>query len=103
MTSLATAGVHYVIHELLADWTDLLGQGGAEHHGLLLMGSGFEHFLHISAHIYKERYSSLSTPNRLSILNRIQAINRSCIGFKSKFSTQTKQLTKLVKHFIAFV
>ena len=51
----AVEGRHYVIHELLADGPDLLGEGGAEHHDLLLVGRVLEHLLHISAHVYIQR------------------------------------------------
>ena len=40
-----------VPHELLADGTDLLGESGAEHHHLLLGGSGTEDLLNIAAHV----------------------------------------------------
>lgn len=40
-----------VLHELLADWADFLGQGGAEHHDLLLCGCSTEDLLNIAAHI----------------------------------------------------
>ena len=40
-----------VLHELLADGPNLLGEGGAEHHYLLLSGRGSEDFLNITAHI----------------------------------------------------
>lgn len=39
------------LHELLADGTDLLGEGGREHHHLLLLGRRAEDLLHITAHI----------------------------------------------------
>ena len=48
-------GGNYIIHELLADRTDLLGECGAEHHALLFMGSGFEYLLNISTHVWRER------------------------------------------------
>ena len=41
----------YVLHELLADRSDLLGAGGGEHHDLLLVGSGAEDLLHVAAHV----------------------------------------------------
>jgi hypothetical protein len=41
-----------VLHELLADWTSLRGQGGAEHHDLLLSRSRSEDLLNIAAHVY---------------------------------------------------
>lgn len=40
-----------VTHELLADRTGLLGEGGREHHNLLLCGGSAEDFLHIAAHV----------------------------------------------------
>jgi hypothetical protein len=40
-----------VLHELLADWTDLLGQGSAEHHHLLLSWGVAEDFLDIATHV----------------------------------------------------
>lgn len=55
----SAVGLHYVVHELLADWPDLLGEGGAEHHHLLLVGSGFEDLLHISAHVCKKNNTML--------------------------------------------
>ena len=43
--------ISYILHELLADWSDVLAQGGAEHHHLLLVGGGAEDFLDISSHV----------------------------------------------------
>lgn len=40
-----------VAHELLADGTNLLREGGTEHHNLLVGGSCTEDFLDITAHI----------------------------------------------------
>jgi hypothetical protein len=40
-----------VAHELLADGADLLGEGGAEHHNLLVGGGGSENFLDIATHV----------------------------------------------------
>lgn len=40
-----------VAHELLADGTNLLGEGGTEHHNLLVGGSCTEDFLDITAHV----------------------------------------------------
>ena len=40
-----------VTHELLADGTGLLGQGGREHHNLLLCWGSTEDLLHIAAHV----------------------------------------------------
>lgn len=40
-----------VLHELLADRLDLLGQGGREHHNLLLLGSRAEDVLNIGTHV----------------------------------------------------
>merc|ERR1712203_775251 len=43
--------LHRVLHELLADWSDVLGEGGAEHHHLLLVGSRTENLLHVTPHV----------------------------------------------------
>lgn len=40
-----------VTHELLADGADLLGQGGAEHHNLLVGGGSTEDLLDVTAHV----------------------------------------------------
>jgi hypothetical protein len=40
-----------VTHELLADGTGLLGEGGREHHDLLLCWGSTEDFLHVTAHV----------------------------------------------------
>lgn len=42
-----------VLHELLADRADFLGQGGAEHHDLLLGWGGAEDLLDVAAHVWK--------------------------------------------------
>ena len=41
-----------VLHELLADRSDLLSESGAEHHDLLLSRSGSEDVLDVPAHVY---------------------------------------------------
>ncbi len=41
----------YILHELLADGTDVLGEGGGEHHHLLLVGRVPEDLLHVAPHI----------------------------------------------------
>ena len=40
-----------VLHELLADSTDVLGQSGGEHHHLLVSRRGAEDGLHVVAHV----------------------------------------------------
>lgn len=40
-----------VLHELAADGLDLLGEGGREHHDLLLVGSGTEDVLDVGTHV----------------------------------------------------
>lgn len=40
-----------VLHELLADRSSLLGEGGTEHHNLLLSRSGAEDLLNVTAHV----------------------------------------------------
>ena len=42
-----------VAHELLADRADLLGEGGTEHHNLLVGRGGAEDFLDVTAHIWR--------------------------------------------------
>lgn len=41
-----------VLHKLLADRADLLGECCAEHHNLLLCRSGAEDLLNVAAHVY---------------------------------------------------
>mmetsp|Transcript_32415 Transcript_32415/g.81591 ORF Transcript_32415/g.81591 Transcript_32415/m.81591 type:complete len:218 (-) Transcript_32415:273-926(-) len=43
--------LHGVVHELLAHGADLLGQRGAEHHHLLVVGGHLEDLLHVAAHV----------------------------------------------------
>merc|ERR1719318_2554734 len=43
--------LHWILHKLLADRPDVLAEGGAEHHDLLLVGGGSEYLLHITAHV----------------------------------------------------
>ena len=45
----------YVLHELLADRSDVLRESSAEHHNLLLVGSSAENFLNIASHICKRK------------------------------------------------
>jgi hypothetical protein len=45
----------WILHELLANWSSGLRQGGAEHHDLLLGGSCAEDFLDIATHILKSQ------------------------------------------------
>merc|ERR1719431_2492087 len=42
---------HGILHELLADRSDILAECCGEHHDLLLMGSGPEDLLDISPHV----------------------------------------------------
>ena len=57
--------MNYIIHKLLADGTDLLGQGSAEHHHLLLVRRVFKHLLHISTHVWRESRENLNTTQSL--------------------------------------
>ena len=40
------------MHELLANGADLLGEGGGEHHDLLVVGSRAEDVLNVFPHVY---------------------------------------------------
>ena len=58
MTKSATNGaeqfeevVNYILHELLADHSDIFAEGSAEHHHLLLMGRHSEDFLDVTSHV----------------------------------------------------
>jgi len=42
---------YYVLHELLAHWTNFLAQCGGEHHNLLLVWCAAKDFLDVSTHI----------------------------------------------------
>ena len=41
----------YILHELFANWTNLLGQCSTEHHHLLVVWCHLEDLLHISSHV----------------------------------------------------
>lgn len=69
-----------VLHELLADGLDLLGQGGTEHHDLLLHGSGTEDLLHVAAHVFLALVSPGNPQNKIS-----------------------RKLTNLVQHLVTLV
>ena len=43
----------YLVHELATDGSDVLGQGGGEHHHLLLVRGIHEDLLHDLAHVCK--------------------------------------------------
>jgi len=42
------------VHELFADEAHLLGEGGSEHEDLLVVGSGLESLLHVTAHVFNK-------------------------------------------------
>lgn len=48
-------GATYVIHKLLAHGADLLGQRGAEHHHLLVVGGHLEDLLNVGAHVCERK------------------------------------------------
>lgn len=52
--------VTYILHELLADGPDVLAEGGAEHHDLLLVRRRTEDLLHVASHVWKENKSESS-------------------------------------------
>ena len=70
----------YVLHELLADWSDVLGEGGAEHHHLLLVGSRTENLLHVASHVC----------NRFRVQNY-------------EMNKGHEKLTQLLKHLVTLV
>lgn len=41
----------HVLHELLAHWTNLLAERGAEHHDLFVVGRHLEYLLHVGSHV----------------------------------------------------
>merc|ERR1719237_716083 len=43
--------LHRILHELLADGADVLAEGGAEHHDLLLVRRRTEDLLHVAPHV----------------------------------------------------
>ena len=48
---LLKVGIIYIVHEFLANGANLLRKGGTEHHHLLRVGRGSEHFLYITTHV----------------------------------------------------
>ena len=57
----------YILHEFLANGTDLLRQCGREHHDLFMMWGSTEHILDIPSHIYTKHVlvSAKGNPNPL--------------------------------------
>ena len=49
-----------VLHELAADGLDLLGQGGREHHDLLLLRGSTEDLLNVATHVYRGQQGRLA-------------------------------------------
>ena len=43
--------LHRILHELLAHGSDVLGQGGREHHDLLLVRGRAENLLNVATHV----------------------------------------------------
>lgn len=50
---------NYILHELFADRTYLLGQRGAKHHDLLAVRRASEYLLYVPAHIYNSNAAQL--------------------------------------------
>lgn len=46
---------NYILHKLLADWTDLFAQRGGEHHHLFAVRRVPEDLLHVTTHVYKDK------------------------------------------------
>lgn len=72
-----------VLHELAADRLDLVGQGGTEHHDLLLLGGRTEDLLDIATHVL---FSSATL-----------------VGKESEIFAGIGKLTNLVKHLVALI
>lgn len=51
----------YILHELLADGANLLGERSGEHHDLLLVRRHPEDVLHVTAHVCKQRNTWVNT------------------------------------------
>lgn len=47
--------MNYILHELLADWTNFLAQRSAEHHNLFSVWCVAKYFLHITSHVWKQK------------------------------------------------
>lgn len=73
----------WVLHEFAADWFDVIGQGGAEHHHLLLLRGGTEDFLDVAAHILIS-----SAP---------------LAWMEVKYGLQQAKLTNLIEHLVALI
>jgi len=41
----------YIVHKLLANWSNFVGECGGEHHNLLVVGGHFEDLLDVSSHV----------------------------------------------------
>ena len=63
----------YILHELLADGADVLGEGGREHHHLLLVGGVAEYLLHVPSHVCNTERKVFK--NQVVLLNLNQQIN----------------------------
>ena len=77
---LESSGRPYVLHELLADWSDVLREGGAEHHHLLLVGSRAENLLHVAPHVCNRARSGMVQDKKVE-----------------------KKLTQLLEHLVALI
>jgi hypothetical protein len=79
---LGRGGNTYILHELLADGADVLGEGGGEHHDLLLVWGGPEYLLHVTPHVCNKKISQYLKKCHFHIENRyvkmLHKIWRSC-------------------------
>ena len=64
----------YVLHELLADGTNFLAQGGTKHHGLLIMRSSTEDLLDVTAHIQRFQHLVTLIENEMLRLLQLQVL-----------------------------
>ena len=103
---------NYILHELLADGTNILAEGGAEHHHLLLVGRHAEDLLHITTHICNKASNNNLQSNRIKKTNNFaQIIHNQKGGGESEGERERGggsrrkrfSLTKVSQHFVALV
>lgn len=66
--------LHGVLAEFLADRSDLLGEGGGEHHDLLLVGGCAEDLLDVAAHVEVLEDAVALVHNKMLDLVKLEAL-----------------------------